>query len=158
MTTDLGLIPLRNFGIIDQSKGMYRSAQPEYEFDYTWLKEKLGVDLVFNLRKEADADRSMCKQCGIEVTDILVPDHEAPSVEQADTFIDFVKAVNKPLLIHCEHGHGRTSTFSVLLKLGIGFTLDDAVKDEEVRFQYVFKYPVQADFLKSYYEHFKLRQ
>src|ERR1035437_450636 len=114
MTTDLGLIPLRNFGIIDQSKGMYRSAQPEYEFDYTWLKEKLGVDLVFNLRKEADADRSMCKQCGIEVTDILVPDHEAPSVEQADTFIDFVKAVNKPLLIHCEHGHGRTSTFSVL--------------------------------------------
>lgn len=29
MTKNLGLVPLRNFAVIDENKGLYRSAQPE---------------------------------------------------------------------------------------------------------------------------------
>lgn len=36
---NLGLIPLRNFGIVDERLGLYRSAQPMYNYEYPWMRK-----------------------------------------------------------------------------------------------------------------------
>ena len=144
---NLGLIPLINFGIIIKDKPIYRCAQPHAMYQYEWLKEVLGIKHIFNLRSEASIDSKFAKILDFNVTNILIPDHKAPSFKQAAKFMNTLKTIDEPVLIHCEHGHGRTSTFSVLTKILNSFTMEEAIKDEEERFHYKFKHQIQYDFL-----------
>lgn len=149
MNSGIGLVPLRNFGIVRE--GLYRSAQPQYGYEYEWLKKTLGIQHIINLRKESRHDTIYAPSHGIEVTNIDVADHNPPSYDQADLFTQLLLR-KVPTLFHCEHGHGRTSTFSVIAKVHAGQTLDQAVKDEEDRFHYQFKHLAQIDFLRKYYQ------
>src|SRR5689334_4109101 len=121
MTTHgLGLIPLRNFGHI--TNNVFRSAQPIEPYEYAWIKNVLKIDMIINLREELDHDSGQCKQFGIEAVTVKVKDHFPPTDEQAKEFINLLKKnKSKRILIHCEHGHGRTSTFSVLSKVANGW-------------------------------------
>lgn len=153
----LGLVPLHNFGVVSHKYEIYRCAQPMYSREYVWCAEVLKVATIVNLRKESNRDDTYAKQYGMEVYDVPVPDHSAPTKEQADEFVTFVRntAASKPLkpiLIHCEHGHGRTSTFCVLAKLALGSTLKKALREETKKFHYAFSHFIQERFLEEYYE------
>jgi protein-tyrosine phosphatase len=149
---NLGLIPIRNFGVVLPDKHLYRSAQPLYRYEYKWLKDTVGIKRIINLRSEKNVDDKFCKEVGIESYSILVPDHKSPSLEQVQEFYNLIKDTKLPTLIHCEHGHGRTSTFSVLSKLLFGWTLDAALLHEKDKFHYNFKHHAQEEFLKDFYK------
>jgi protein-tyrosine phosphatase len=147
---NLGLVPLRNFA--DLGEGLFRSAQPMYGYEYRWLRNVAGVDMIINLRAESDHDLKMASDHGMEVYTIPVIDHHEPTKSQAKIFMQLVKAAiqsGKKILFHCEHGHGRTSTFCVLARLAQGWTLDEALKEEE-NFHYEFKHHAQIEFLMDF--------
>jgi len=143
-----GLVPLQNFAFIYDN--IYRCAQPIHEYQWKWLEGSLGVNTVINLRKENDVDHKFCEKLGIKEFRFLVPDHEAPTEEQAKEFMEIVKRERKPILIHCEYGHGRTSTFSVLAKVAMGYGIEEALKDEKKRFHYSFAHRHQEEFLRKF--------
>ena len=60
--SNLGLIPVRNFGILDEVKGLYRSAQPMYGYEYEWLKNVLNVKTIVNLRSESNHDTNVAER------------------------------------------------------------------------------------------------
>lgn len=143
----IGLVPLRNFAVIDSKKKIYRSAQPIYGYEYRWLKDVLGIGKLFNLRSEASIDEKMAVSLGIGVENIQIPDHQPPTVQQAIRFMNEIRQAKVPTLIHCEHGHGRTSTFTVLTRVALGWHVIDAIKEEEKKFHYQFKHNAQKQFL-----------
>lgn len=165
---NVGLIPLWNFGEIVPN--LYRSAQPLWGFQYKWLKEWLGVSIIVNLRSESRHDSMNSKLYGLNVMNIDVTDHQPPTIEQAVDFMKFIenssftngkdssndaRHINQvasvtPILIHCEHGHGRTSTFSVLAKMALGMSLENAIQDERDRFHYEFRHHTQVEWLKAH--------
>lgn len=149
---NLGLIPIRNFGVVHEGKGIYRSAQPLYSYEYAWLKRQ-GITLIVNLRSESDHDSKMSKRYGIKVVNFRVHDHKEPTDQQANKFMELIRN-NKNILFHCEHGHGRTSTFCVLARLALGWSLDRALDEEKKKFHYQFKHHIQETFLKKFYEHY----
>lgn len=153
---NVGLIPLRNFDVIDEEHQFYRSAQPLYGYEYQWLSRVLNIRHLINLRKERDETLSIPADLDMNVYNLEVKDHCAPDLKQVKRYMELVKYLKGPTLIHCEHGHGRTSTFSVLTKIAFGMTLDEALKDEKERFHYQFTHHHQEEFLTEYYNlHFK---
>lgn len=149
---NIGLVPLINFGVIDSEKEIFRCAQPQYLYQYRWIKNVLGVDTIINLRSECRHDDYMNKlhDLGFNVINVDVKDHQCPTMLQAQLFMSLVKAGK--CIIHCAHGHGRTSTFSVLARIATGWTLDKAMKEEKQKFHYEFRHHIQSDWL---YKNFK---
>lgn len=148
----IGLVPIRNFGVVKPN--IYRSAQPIHKYEYQWLKNNLKLQEIFNLRAELDHDSKLAPVCGIHSVTIPIKDHFPPTIEEANWFMDVVKVnsdLKRPMLFHCEHGHGRTSIFSVLSKVALGSTIDEAIEDEKHRFGYEFKHQQQLDWLKNFY-------
>lgn len=145
---NLGLIPLINFAKVGELT--FRSAQPQYAYQYEWIKNKLEVEILVNLRSESDTDTRVGIEHGFEVFNVRVPDHHAPTVEQYNEFQDFYKAnKHKKMLIHCAHGQGRTTTFCVIVRLLQGWTLEEALSEQTNEYAYKFKHQKQLDFLKS---------
>ena len=144
-----GLVPLINYGEVQ--RGLYRCAQPIHAYQYEWLKEALGVRLIINLRAENQTtDNKYGEIYEIKTVGFKVPDHQPPTSSQATEFMKLVKGTIDPMLIHCEHGHGRTSTFCVLAKVALGWSFDEAMEDEKRRWHYKFKYPAQELFLTEF--------
>ena len=141
------LVPIRNFAVVEEGK-LYRSAQPMYDYEYKWLANK-GIKTLVNLREELQHDQKFADEFGFKVIQVDIKDHFPPTVEQAQSFIELVKSSSEPILFHCEPGHGRTSTFCVLARVAQGWTLEDALKEEQDKFGYVFKHQNQLDFLKA---------
>lgn len=146
---NLGLIPLRNFAVVDGDKNIYRSAQPMYEYEYEWMKKNLGIDTIVNLRAESRHDNHVGR--GLKVINFDVEDHNPPTLEQADKFMKLVNDNGGKLLFHCEHGHGRTSTFCILARLALGWTLEKAFAEEEHKFHYQFNHKFQREFLQKHF-------
>lgn len=150
--TNLGLIPIPNFGIVNSGLRLYRSAQPLHKHQYHWLVNMVGLMNIIDLRAESDHDEKHAPAFGIKVYKVPVLDHQAPTIDQVRDFSTLIKRlVPAPTLIHCEHGHGRTSTFTVLAEIALGSTLDDAMKREKDEFHYEWKHPVQEQFLRDWY-------
>lgn len=157
--SDYGLIPLMNFGVLFSNMQLFRSAQPIHRYQYEWLARTLNAKSIINLRDEADIDTKMVGEAGIPFHfTIQVKDHQPPTMDDAMQFYHLIQQCIKPVLIHCEHGHGRTSTFSVITKMAYGMTLEDALKDERERFHYEFKHKAQEEFLYEFDKHLKQLQ
>lgn len=144
--TSLGLIPIRNFGILQDR--LYRSAQPMYGYEYAWLKNMLGLKHIISLRSECFHDEYLAPMHDIKVTSITVKDHFPPENDHIKQFLDVIKK-NEPTLFHCEHGHGRTSTFSVIAKMRNGMSVEEAIQHEKDFFHYEFKHKAQEEFLRD---------
>lgn len=141
----MGLVPLRNFAQV--VPGVYRSAQPMYSYEYNWLKQYPGIKTIVNLRDDSHRDDNFSLR-RFNVITLDIPDHHCPNEEQQRTFNAILNdPSNYPILIHCEHGHGRTSTFSCLTKINKGMTPEQAVVDEASRFHYEFRHPKQKEFI-----------
>ena len=149
---NLGLIPIRNFGIVNEEHELYRSAQPLYGYEYEWLVRTINLRHIINLRDDRDETISVPPHLSdLNVYNIKVKDHNPPDPSQIKRYLDLLKNLSGPILIHCEHGHGRTSTFSVIAKIYLGMNVDEAINDEEYRFHYIFKHHHQEQFLRDYY-------
>lgn len=158
--SELGLVPLHNFGVVSQKHKIFRCGQPLDSRQYIWIKEVLGVQTIVNLRAESQHDHKWAEKYDMKVYDIPVLDHTPPTFSQADEFVQFIRnnVLMEPqngihqVLLHCEHGHGRTSTFCVLARLALGDTLKTALSEEAKKFHYAFNHYVQTQFLEDYYK------
>ncbi len=87
-----------------------------------------GVTAIVNLCGEFSDLHEIEESSGFEVYFLPVPDECAPDMEvmeEALEWLDEAVYLNKKILIHCRHGHGRTGTFlsAYLLRRGLGLKL-----------------------------------
>jgi hypothetical protein len=80
------------------------------------LLAELGVGFVVDLRDEACDDVAELSACGLRFLRLPVADHHAPSQDQLDAGVRFARlaqAAGARLLIHCQHGIGRSATLAL---------------------------------------------
>jgi protein tyrosine/serine phosphatase len=152
---NLGLIPLRNFAVVNEERKIYRSAPPNYAYEFKWLQEVLGIKTMVNLRSERDTDHRFCSLYDMRDFTYLVKDHFPPTFEQARHFMKLIQNHKEPLLFHCEHGRGRTSTFCVLANMALGMSLHRAIEEEKEKYHYSFQHHAQLEFLEHLEKHIK---
>ena len=98
------------------------------------LKIKLIISLLDdgeNLEFGLDGEKSICEQNNIEFENLAIKDMSVPGFER---FVDCVnnvylklKQVEK-LMIHCNHGQGRSGLFVAGILIRNGMSLKDALK------------------------------
>ncbi len=87
-----------------------------------------GITAIVNLCGEYCDLHEIEEKSGFEVYFLPIPDECAPdmeSMEKALEWLDEAIYLNKKVLVHCRHGHGRTGTFvsAYLLRRGLGLKL-----------------------------------
>jgi protein tyrosine/serine phosphatase len=99
---------LRNFGVVNAQ--LYRGGQPE-DAGFAELK-KLGIDIVVNLRHEADdiaRERALVEAQGMRYVSIPWRGKQDPSTEQIAQFLDLIRDnPDGKVFVHCERGAERT--------------------------------------------------
>lgn len=152
LISQMGLIPLRNFGRINGA--IYRGEQPHGEKAWEWLLHVVGVSAVISFRENVSDLGYIEKMPAIKhYRQICVPDHQPPTLWQALDFTGLIQQFTDDGLvtyIHCEHGHGRTSIFSVIAKIALGWNPDDALEDEKRRFHVAYTHPVQEKWVRDF--------
>ncbi|MDP9018437.1 MAG: hypothetical protein M3N19_08965 [Candidatus Eremiobacteraeota bacterium] len=124
---DLKDVP--NFGWLASWLG--RGAHPN-PAGFKWLCETGEIKTIVNLRAE-DNTEALLAPLGFRPLQIPVLDNKAPTQEQAMQWLALcADSSNHPIFVHCQSGHGRTSTFCILVRLAQGWKLEDAI-DEETR-------------------------
>ncbi len=121
------------------------------------VKIKLIISLLDdgeNLEFGLDEEKSICEANGIEFENLPIKDMSVPGFER---FVDCVnklysklKQVEK-LMIHCNHGQGRSGLFMAGILIRNGMKLKDALKLIELKRG--FQCPStkgQLEFLKAY--------
>lgn len=80
---------------------------------------------------EEGLDPELVIQAGIAYLHIPIPDFAAPELEQVEKFIDFAegqRALDRPLLLHCRGGYGRTGTMIAAWLISQGSSASEAVE------------------------------
>jgi hypothetical protein len=77
---------------------------------------RLGVGFVVDLREEDCDDEAELSALGLRFLRLPVLDHHAPSQDQLDAGVDFARqarAAARKVLVHCQHGIGRSATLAL---------------------------------------------
>jgi len=88
------------------------SARPESEAQLRWLRNK-GIRAIVCLNKERPLDTEEVRSLGFEYAFIPVQDFTAPTLEDIVRFVSFADEMigqNKPVVVCCGAGIGRTGT------------------------------------------------
>ena len=83
---------------------------------YTAVDDEPDQSMTMNVASW-QTERELVENAGFNYLRLICPDHGWPSADVIDTFIEFVKGIDKDntwLHFHCHAGHGRTTTFMVL--------------------------------------------
>ena len=142
---------LQNFGWVCDWLG--RGADPN-PAGFSWLTQTARVKTIVNLRAEDNTEAILAGALGFTAVQIPVVDNTAPTQAQALQFLDLCESeAARPIFVHCQSGHGRTSTFCALVRLAQGWKLDDAIEEAVQRYGYQpEKDPSQVAFLKAIHE------
>jgi uncharacterized protein (TIGR01244 family) len=117
---------------------VYQSAQMPMD-DLLETVDDHGIRTVIDLREEPyhelSEERRALEAAGVRYVNLPTP--QVPEQETVDTFLDLVgRADSLPILIHCEHGEGRSVLFSALYRIEIeGWGVEDA-RDETRVFEW----------------------
>lgn len=90
-----------------------------------------GVGAVIDVRSERCDDRGTLEACGLDFLHLPTPDHHAVPQELLDQGIAFAahaRATGRRLLIHCEHGIGRSATVALCVLVDRGMEPLQALK------------------------------
>jgi protein-tyrosine phosphatase len=91
-----------------------------------------GVGAVIDLRSEACDDIEELKDCGLRFLHLPTPDMLGVSQPMLDAGVAFardVQAEGRKLLIHCEHGIGRSATLALCVMVDRGLTPFEALAE-----------------------------
>lgn len=92
------------------------------------LREK-GIGALVSL-DEMGIPPAVAQENELRYMHIPVPDFHAPETQQANEFVDFVKACRKddlPVAVHCRGGYGRTGTLIACYLIANGMTAKQAI-------------------------------
>jgi len=94
------------------------------------LAEAHGISAVVDLRGEACDDQAALRDAGIAFLHLPTPDLEAASVAVLERGVGFVRdqvARGGKVLIHCQHGIGRSALLALCVLVDQGWTPLDAL-------------------------------
>jgi len=142
---------IANFGWLESWLG--RGSEPN-PTGFRWLVEH-GVITVVNLRAEDNTEAVLGRHFKIKHVQIPVADNHAPTDAQVMHFLDLCAASDRrSIYLHCQNGHGRTSTFCILFRLAQGMKLTDAIREETRRYGFL---PIHDPSQIAYLQNFRRR-
>jgi hypothetical protein len=99
------------------------------------------------------SDASVYESAGVAFLCLPVPDGGAPTFEQADEFVRFVRvqrAALQPVAVHCEAGIGRTGTLLAAYLIAEGESAQGAIEKVRAVEKRAIESPRQVFFLEEY--------
>jgi len=94
------------------------------------LAQAHGIRAIVDLRAEACDDEAILKTVGIDLLHLPTPDLEPASYEHLEKGVAFVRervARNDKVLIHCQHGIGRSALLALCVLVDDGWLPLDAL-------------------------------
>jgi protein-tyrosine phosphatase len=124
---------LGNFGWVEPY--LARGADPN-PAGFAWLARAAGIKSIVNLRAEDNTEAFLAAPLGFAPVYVPVVDNKPPTAAQADAWLAFIAdEANHPVFVHCQNGHGRTSTFCILFRVTQqGWKLADAIEEAVQRY------------------------
>jgi len=114
----IGYWELMDKFITVHKRNLYRSAEINGN-KLLKLSQKHGIRTVVDLRVEKDKaqiEKDLLKTIGVK--HVHIPSGQIPTQEAVEAFIKVMDdPQNRPVLIHCIHGVGRTGIFSALYRI-----------------------------------------
>ena len=89
-----------------------------------------GIRAVVDLRQESRDDDACLNAAGIDFLHLPTPDLEPAPVEMLDRGVEFVRkhvAAREPVLVHCQHGIGRSALLALCVLVAEGWEPLDAL-------------------------------
>ena len=127
------------------------SAQIKKLNELAWLKEN-GIKAIVTLRLNP-LDKNFIESLGFEY--LFLPIVRVPSLIKIKLFLNFVNlmiAQNKPVLIHCRNGLGRTGMMLAMYLIDKGYYPDDAIKEIETYNPKAIEHYEQYAAIKRYFK------
>jgi hypothetical protein len=112
------------------------------------LARELRVRAVIDLRLEACDDAQILRRHGIELLHLPTEDHCAVAPEMLAAGVAFAerqRTAGGGVLIHCEHGIGRSATLALCVLVGRGFAPLEALALAKTRRALVSPSPAQYE-------------
>jgi predicted protein tyrosine phosphatase len=94
------------------------------------LAREHGIAAIIDLREEAKDDEQRLRELGIELLHLPTPDLQSASVDVLDRGVAFAReqmALGHKVLIHCQHGIGRSALLSLCVLVEDGWEPLDAL-------------------------------
>ena len=95
------------------------------------LVAEYGIAAVVDLREEASDDAEALERAGVAFLHLPTPDHHCPAVAELERGVAFVRerqAQGARVLIHCEHGIGRSAVLALCVLVDAGAAPLDALR------------------------------
>ena len=95
------------------------------------LADALGVRAVVDMRAECCDDMNILSAAGLRFLHLPTPDHHASSPQMLDQGVEFARshlARNERVLIHCEHGIGRSALLALCVLVDGGMEPIEALR------------------------------
>jgi predicted protein tyrosine phosphatase len=112
------------------------------------LAAEHGVGAVIDVRSEACDDVEEMAEAGVKFLHLPTEDQEAVSQAMLDRGVGFARDADRggrKLLIHCEHGVGRSATVALCVMVDRGFQPLDALTRAKAARAHVCPSPVQYE-------------
>ena len=156
---------------------VYRLAVPDTRLNLTWITSELaiggslseaeaaclaeaGVGAVVDLRSEAVDERTLLEAQNVAFLHLPTEDHAAltaASLDEGVTFVAEQRAAGHRVLIHCEHGIGRSATLALAALVDGGMAPLEALSLAKDRRDRVSPSPAQYVGWQAWLETYRIR-
>lgn len=113
----------------------------------------MGIRAIVDLRAEAADDEAALAAYGLQMLHLPVPDTYPPSTEQLDQGAGWVLAhlaQDHKVLVHCQHGSGRSIVLTCAVLIRLGYRVAEAVRLVRARRWQAGPTPLQLEAILAY--------